>query len=225
MHKIRVGVLFALALVSSVAVAAEPAGPKPLGKVASVQNQVESKSATAGDWAPSTVHQPLNALDRLRTGPGSRAAILYSDQTLQRINEKSEVEVLPPGSGNPGVLRVISGTHYFTTRTPKEFSRIETPSVTAAIRGTEFVVDVAEGGTTTITMLEGVVDASNPQGSLQVVAGEQAFVEPGKAPVKKIAVRPRDAVARPFYCPAVIGKSDAARLNELGAAGTRLPRA
>jgi tetratricopeptide (TPR) repeat protein len=214
----------AYAAIASITSVAWAAG-EPVGKVASVQNQVETKASSAGTWTAATLQQSLNELDRVRTGPASRAAILYSDQTLQRINEKSEVEVLPPSAGNPGVLRVISGTHYFSSRRPKEYNRIETPSVTAAIRGTEFVVEVADGGVTTITMIEGVVDASNEQGSVTVTAGEQAYVESGKAPVKRIVVRPRDAVAWSLYYPRVMGVGDEARLQQMGADGESLARA
>jgi tetratricopeptide (TPR) repeat protein len=194
-------------------------------KVASLQNQVETRTNGGDSWKASALNQPLHAQDRIRTGPASRAAILYSDQTLQRINEKSEVEILPPSAGNPGVLKVLSGTHYFSSRKPKDYSRIETPSVTAAIRGTEFVVEVGEGGVTTITMLEGVVAASNEHGSLTVTAGEQAYVQPGQAPQKRIVVRPRDAVAWSLHYPRVLGGSDAARLKALGPEGDKLARA
>ena len=213
------GCLVAIALPAIAATADE------CGKLASVQNRVETKSFAGGDWGPSALHQPLYAQDRVRTGEGSRAAILYADQTLHRINERSEVEVLPPQAGDPGVLRVISGQHYFSSRAPKDYGRVETPTVTAAIRGTEFAVDVAGDGTTTITMIEGVVDASNRFGSVQIGAGEIAFVEPGRAPVKRIAVRPRDAVTWSLYYPRVLGGADTARLSAMGAAGQDLSRA
>ncbi len=225
MTQIRSRVVLSVVLCILSAAAATPAGAEeqaPAGKLASFQNVVETRLSGATDWKTSVLNQALHEKDRVRTGPSSRAAILYSDQTLQRINEKSEVEILPPSAGNPGVLRVLSGTHYFSTRKPKDYSRIETPSVTAAIRGTEFVVEVAEGGVTTISMLEGTVEASNEQGTLTVTAGEQAYAEPGKAPVKKIMVRPRDAVAWSFYYPPVIGGADAARLKTMGADGERL---
>lgn len=228
-NKIRVGLdlaaTFLVCIASTSAASVALAAGETVGKVASVQNAVETRASGTGDWTAATLNQPLRELDRIRTGPSSRAAILYSDQTLQRINEKSEVEVLPPSAGNPGVLRVISGTHYFSSRRPKEYSRIETPSVTAAIRGTEFVVEVGEGGVTTITMLEGVVDAFNPQGSLSVTAGEAAYVEPGKAPVKRIVIQPRDAVAWSLYYPRVMGADDAERLARMGPDGELLSKA
>ncbi len=224
MNVIRVGMRLSLALLisSSIVLAADA----PVGKIASVQNQVETRTSSEGAaWRPATLHEALQPLDHIRTGPASRAAVLYSDQTLQRINEKSEVEILAPSAGNPGVLRVISGTHYFSSRTPKDYSRIETPTVTAAIRGTEFVVEVDDDGLTKITMLEGVVEASNPQGQLTVTAGEQAYVEPGKAPVKRIVVRPRDAVAWSLYYPRVLSAGDEAALKSMGSDGEILARA
>jgi Tfp pilus assembly protein PilF len=195
------------------------------GRLASVQNDVQTRAAAGQSWVASSRNQELFALDRLRTGEASRAAILYSDQTLHRINEKSEIEIVAPDAGSPGVLKVISGKHYFSSRRPKDYGRVETPTVTAAIRGTEFVVDVEPGGTTTITMIEGVVDASNEFGDVQVSAGEAAFVEPGKAPVKRLVVRPRDAVSWSLYYPRVLGSADGERIRSTGAKGQQLARA
>ena len=104
--------------------------------------------------------------------------------------------------------KILSGQSYFTTRTPKDFGRVQTPTVTAAIKGTEFAVSVADNGGTTITMIEGTVEASNEFGSVTVTRGEEAVTEPGKAPQRRIVVRPRDAVMWSFYYPQVLGGSD-----------------
>jgi tetratricopeptide (TPR) repeat protein len=196
-----------------------------VAKITSLQNQVETRGAEKTAWTPSTLNQNLTGHDRVRTGSASRASILYSDQTLHRLNEKSEIEILPPAGDQPGLLKILSGQHYFSSRTPKDYGRIETPTVTAAIKGTEFMVDVAADKSTTITMLEGTVVAANDQGNIEVHQGEQAYVEPGKAPVKRILVRPRDAVAWTFYYPPVLGGADAQHLKEMGAEGDSLSRA
>jgi len=79
------------------ALAATTAGAAAqLAKISAIQNIVETRAASSGTWSPSTPDQPLFGQDRVRTGVGSRAAILYSDLTLHRVNEKSEVEILPP---------------------------------------------------------------------------------------------------------------------------------
>ena len=86
-------ILFALLKPATILTRAADTG---LAKVTAIQNTVESKGASAAAWVPSIQGQSLGAKDRIRTGPASRAAILYSDQTLHRLNEKSEVEILPP---------------------------------------------------------------------------------------------------------------------------------
>jgi tetratricopeptide (TPR) repeat protein len=202
----------------------QPGPSESLARIASLQNQVETRPAT-DTWSPSSLNQALHERYRVRTGPASRAGILYADETLHRLNEKSEIEILGPAAERPGLISILFGTHYFSSRAPKTFQRIETPAVTAAIRGTEFVVDVAVGAATRITMLDGVVEASNPQGSVTVQSGEEAYAEPGKAPVKRIVVRPRDAVSWALYYPPVLGGADATRLRDLGAEGEDLARA
>lgn len=206
--------------------AAEPAGDsRRLAKVAAAQNVVESRRARAEAWNRAAVDEALYALDRVRTGAASRAAILYADDTLHRLGERSEVEVVPPAADSPGILKVLTGRHYFASRKPKDFGRVETATVTAAIKGTEFAVEVAEDGTTTITMIEGVVLASNEFGSVEVKEGERAVTEPGKAPVRSVVVRPRDAVNWALYYPPVLGGGDAKRLSALGEDGASLSRA
>ena len=50
------------------------------------------------------------------------------------------------------------------------------------------------GGSTTLTVLSGLVELSNALGSVQLGPAEQGFVEPGQAPVKRLLVRPRERV-------------------------------
>lgn len=219
------GALGALFVFMASATFSAHAADGSLAKVTAVQNSVESKTGAAAAWSATKTGDALKAHDRIRTGPGSRAAILYSDQTLHRMNEKSEVEILAPTSGNNGVVNILSGQSYFTTRTPTDFGRVQTPTVTAAIKGTEFAVGVADDGTTVITMIEGTVEASNEHGAVTVTKGEEAVAEPGKAPQRRIAVHPRDAVAWSMYYPPVLGGADAERLKGMGAEGDKLASA
>jgi tetratricopeptide (TPR) repeat protein len=205
---VRVRTLVALSIIWASAVFSAHAADSSLAKVTAIQNTVETKTAAAAGWSASKEGQALVANDRVRTGPASRASLLYSDQTMHRLNEKSEVEILPPSGGGSGIVKILSGQSYFTTRTPKDFGRVQTPAVTAAIKGTEFAVSVADDGTTVITMIEGVVEASNEHGSVTVTKGEEAVTEPGKAPQRRIAVRPKDAVAWSLYYPQVLGGSE-----------------
>lgn len=219
---VRTRALVALVAFMASATFSARAADVGLAKVTAIQNTVETKPAAATAWKPSTEGQALAAKDRIRTGPASRASLLYSDQTLHRLNEKSEVEIVAPASGGSGIVKILSGQSYFISRTPKDFGRVQTPTVTAAIKGTEFSVGVDDDGTTVITMIEGTVAASNEFGAVTVTGGEQAVTQPGKAPQRRIIVRPRDAVQWSLYYPSVLGGADAERLKGMGPAGDRL---
>lgn len=222
---VRTRALVALVAFLASATFSARAADAGLAKVTAIQNSVETKPSAATGWKPSIEGQSLAAKDRIRTGPASRASLLYSDQTLHRLNEKSEIEIVAPDSGGSGIVKILSGQSYFISRTPKDFGRVQTPTVTAAIKGTEFSVGVADDGTTVVTMIEGTVAASNEFGSVTVTAGEEAVTQPGKAPQRRIIVRPRDAVQWSLYYPSVVGGADAERLKGMGAAGDRLSRA
>ncbi len=205
---LRARVFVTVAAFSIAATFSARAADTGVAKVTAIQNTVETKTAASPSWKPGSEGQMLAAQDHVRTGAGSRASILYSDQTLHRLNEKSEVEILPPSGAGTGVVKILSGQSYFTTRTPKDFGRVQTPTVTAAIKGTEFAVSVADNGASTITMIEGTVEASNEFGAVTVTKGEEAVTEPGKAPQRRVVVRPRDAVLWSLYYPPVLSGAD-----------------
>src|SRR5262249_41874180 len=71
---------------------------------------------------------------------------------------------------------------------------LRTPAALAAIRGTDWDVEVGAQGETTLTVLSGRIALSNAFGSVELGPSEQGYVEPGKAPIKRLLVRPRDRV-------------------------------
>ena len=91
---VRTRALVALVAFLATATFSARAADGGLAKITAIQNTVETKSGAATTWKPATQGESLAAQDRIRTGPASRASILYSDQTLHRLNEKSEVEIL-----------------------------------------------------------------------------------------------------------------------------------
>jgi tetratricopeptide (TPR) repeat protein len=91
---------------------------------------------------------------------------------------------------------------------------VSTPAVTAAIRGTEFDLKVADDGESILTMLEGSVDYRNDQGAILVGPGEQARCRIGQAPTKSVILRPRDAVQWVLYYPGSVSPADYPFLNQ-----------
>src|SRR5207247_10314908 len=89
----------------------------------------------------------------------------------------------------------------------------ETPLVSGAIRGTELNLAVADNGRTLLTLLDGAVELSNPQGQLALQTGEQAVVEPGRAPTKTAVIEAANVIQWCLYYPAVLDLNELA-LNE-----------
>lgn len=166
----------------------------------------------SGLHAPRTAFDPVQigeafkAEDRVRTLASSRAAVRFTDGVLVRLNELSTLQ-FHADSSNQRSTTLSTGTAYFFSREPRHFPVVETPLVSAAVRGTEFVVAV-DAGQTTVSVLEGEVDCSNSFGSVRITSGEEAVTRPGQAPVKRVLIQPNDAVQWALYYPAVLDLAD-----------------
>lgn len=174
-----------------------------VARLKSAQGSVESKPADAVQWVSAQTGQAFQPLDSLRTLQNSRAGILFIDAVLVRLNENSVVVFKSPTEKALPTLKMESGGAYFFSREPRQLPNVETPLVSAAVRGTEFAVDIEENQVI-IAVLDGEVTCSNEQGSVQVASGEQAITRRGQPPVKQILVNPIDAVQWALYYPNIV---------------------
>ena len=115
----------------------------------------------------------LYAGDLLETLIDSKATLAYADGTNMRIKERTLIEVQPMS------IRVFKGkTWYKFTKRGTEF-RIETPSLVAGIRGTEFEVAVSSRKKTSVAVVEGAVAVrGNSQGNALLTEGLAAYADP-----------------------------------------------
>jgi Tfp pilus assembly protein PilF len=81
---------------------------------------------------------------------------------------------------------------------------VETPTVATLIRGTEFNLEVEEGGKTTLTLLDGRVEMTNPFGTLTLSSGEQGVAEPGQPPRRTAVLQTINVVQWALYYPGVL---------------------
>ncbi|MCO6432515.1 MAG: TonB-dependent receptor [Deltaproteobacteria bacterium] len=209
--------LIALLLLSVVA-------PLPLSaqsqvaELYSAQGTVEARRLSLQGWQAAEEGAGFAAQEAVRTLSKSRAGILFNEGFLVRLNEDSNLEFKDPSAQQD--LSLSQGVAYFFSREPKKFPRVETPVVSAAVRGTEFVVRVKQDETI-VSVLDGIVECSNQFGSVQLVKGEEAITQRGQAPVKRIMVRPRDAVQWALYYPAVLNITDILQILDGASAGQR----
>ncbi|MBU1109718.1 MAG: FecR domain-containing protein [Candidatus Riflebacteria bacterium] len=101
--------------------------------------------------------------DLLETLRESKATLVYGDGTVMRIKERTLIEIQALS------LKLFKGkTWYKFTKRGTEF-KIETPTLVAGIRGTEFEVSVGSRKRTSISVTEGAVAVKSRQSNRGVL--------------------------------------------------------
>ncbi|MBI3416623.1 MAG: TonB-dependent receptor [Verrucomicrobia bacterium] len=208
-YSIRLALLF-LGLVICVPAQSQPAAPlsstaKPAQTnyvLLSVEGTVDVMSASATNWTAGVPGLELLPGDRVRTGAKSRASVRQSNLSVYRMDELSDI--LVPGKTKPAKVRLNRGSAFFFNRGQPTDFEVQTPTAAAAIRGTEFLLQVDEAGVTTLALLEGAVDLTNERNTISLRSGEQGRAEPGKEPTKTAVIDTMRIVQWCLYYPAVI---------------------
>lgn len=164
-------------------------------EVITVVGKGEAKETPQMDWKPATVKQKLKGGAFVRTGDLSQMALVMQDQTQLRLNQNSMLQIREVATGGaPTRLDLKAGRAWMQSKGAGANVVVDTPNATAAIRGTDWELEVDPAGKTLLIVLSGVVEFSNPQGSVTVGKNEGAIAEFGKAPVKIILTSPRDRI-------------------------------
>lgn len=170
-----------------------------------VIGKAEVRDTASGEWKQVSVQQQLPPGASVRTGDASQMALLLKDQTQIRVNQHSTLKFKAIDQpGQETTLDLIQGriwaqvkrALYAVTKAvgPARSVKMNTPTATIGIRGTDWDVEVGEKGTTTVTVLSGEVEMSNDFGRVSVGSNEQAVAELGKPPVKTLLSTARDRV-------------------------------
>jgi len=185
-----------------------PALAQEAGEIVSVVGIAEV--LRQGRWQPIGTGESLANGEVLRTGEGSRAAVLLANGAQIKLNGNSQLELkqaqaIAPASNGllQNILRLLSGEIW--VRDNNQLLEIQTLPATATIRGTEFNLAVGPADAARLAVLDGLVEFSNPQGSVLVAANEQASAKVGEAPRKTVLLNPLDAVQWSLYYPNIIG--------------------
>ena len=184
--------------------AARPQGNAIVVKV--VKHPVEFSGAGSTRWDPSYEGQTLNPGDQLRTGERGSATVQLTDLTLLRLGETSRMQI--PEGKQRSAFRFLKGVLYFFHRDRPGDFEVETPTVSAVIRGTEFNLRVAENDATTLDLLDGEVDMGNEFGRITLKSGQGAIAEPGKKPVGTAFIEAVNVIQWCLYYPGVLDLSE-----------------
>ena len=162
-------------------------------------------------WQPAEFGRVLYPGDTLRTGTFGALALLLRDETQIRLQRNTEfvIEEVRDDSIETTTLSVISGalwsraqafsrtvTAALSTARRDRIVRMRTKNSTIGIRGTDWYVEVdPDTGTSRVVILSGAGEVFNEFGQVELTSGEEAIVENGKAPNKRVVV---DLMDRPL---------------------------
>ena len=173
--------------------------------VISLEGSVEILPRGTTNWVTAKTGQSLGIGYQLRTGARSRAMIRLSNLSVLRVGERMTYEIEAPRvAGGKPVLNLRFGSIYFFSRDKPQETQLRTPTVTGAIRGTEFEATVAPDGRTTLTMIDGEVELANTLGTVRLTGGEQGVAGAGRALVKTAVLNAMHVIQWSLYYPGVL---------------------
>jgi tetratricopeptide (TPR) repeat protein len=156
------------------------------GTIVTANGDEEIRFVAEANWRIAEIEQALLAGDRLRTGPAGGLALRFIDQTVIRVHRNTELVIKQIGGDADTELQLDQGQVWARAASGGSGVDIATPSATAAIRGTDWSLNVDAGGKTTLIVTAGQVELRNEFGQVLVGPGEGAIAEIGRAPTKVI---------------------------------------
>ncbi len=147
-------------------------------------------------WSPAQVNQQLLAGTHIRTGSRSKMGLLFRDQSQMRLNQNSLLIVrdVLDESGNSTRFRLDEGRAWIKSKNIPDRLIMETPSAVAAIRGTDWEIEVNGAGRTILTVLHGQVELANALGSVIVNPNQQGVADIGGAPFILQITNPKNRI-------------------------------
>ena len=158
--------------------------------VIGMSGTVQVERAGKVTWGAVGIRSTLHAGDRVRTGPNSRGRLVWSDGSSTWLNAGTMVRINPPAAEQSGksLLEVLVGEARARFSPTGSSRSVQTPTAVIAVRGTDLDVQVADDGTSSLFVVEGLVGFSNRYGAVLVHTGQGSVARPGQAPTAPTTV-------------------------------------
>lgn len=175
----------------------------------SVENLVEVSTDSGSSWNKAASGKLLDYGDRVRTGEYSRASLRYPSGNIIRLSEFSQITLAESRDTEKTGAKKLSiqlkeGALYFFSRKKESESNVKTPTVNAAIRGTEFELRVLPDQSTELSLFEGEVELENPAGTLLMQSGSRARAGLNQAPKLLPAIEARSYMQWYLFYPGAL---------------------
>ncbi len=152
-----------------------------------LSGRAEVKRAGKNNWRPVDRAARLREGDTLRTGAAGKAELRMGEGHRLSVRQKTTLTVVAAGKDLQYQFKVLAGRVRVLVKKlrPQSHFEIRTPLAVAAVRGTEFEMEVLDQGASRLSVVEGVVafkDLAGIFNEVSVLKGQSVTIEPNQAP-------------------------------------------
>jgi hypothetical protein len=179
--------------------------------------EVQWGAGDSGPWQAVPARQSVRAGDRVRTGSGASARLVYFEGTTIDLGPDTgiRIERLARTDGGNVVTRLFQSAGSTVSRVvrlvdPAASFEVETPAATAFVRGTTPRVEVAPDGSTRVT---NVPDGT--EGLVVVIGKDQNTTRVTLRPGQRTSVQPGLPPSLPGLAPGLSGEQELGQPQQL----------
>ncbi|MGB9857971.1 MAG: FecR family protein [Dictyoglomaceae bacterium] len=131
--------------------------------ITSLKGAVFVRRAGSEIFIPAKLNMALYAGDRIWVQANSYAILVFSDKSTLKLSANTQLDIIElskDGEKETSIFKLWIGKIWATVErllSPGEKVEIQTPTAVAGVRGTSWVMNVTEDGTTFVNTLSGVV--------------------------------------------------------------------
>ena len=171
-----------------------PSSPVSASTLTITSGSVDLQTAGETTWRKATDNMAIKEGTRLRTSDTSSASIKFAEGSKLNLASNTDIEIdqakFVEGGSSGVIMKQNAGkstSQVVKLATPDSRYEIQTPSALISVKGTQFVTEVEQNGTTRIKVDQGTVTVTAQGKDVSVNAGYQVTVESGKPPGEPVS--------------------------------------
>ena len=165
---------------------------KRVARITYLKGNVYVKKAESELWLPAKLKMELSSGDKIWVQQNSQAILEFSDRSTLKLASNTQLDILKldrdkDTQKDVSIFKLLLGKVWATVEkilSAGERVEIQTPTAVAGVRGTEWIQQVSEDGTTVVKTLKGVVSFSAKDVTVEVKEGFQSIAKPENPPEK-----------------------------------------
>jgi len=158
-------------------------------RLTAVTGEVTVLPADGGEESAAEVGMPLEEGDRVVTAAGAEAEVALDGGSLVTVRESSDFKLEKTAKAETSFLLAFGSLLAKIQKLGSQSLQVRTPSAVAAVRGTEFGVEV-EGENSHVGVFdEGRVEVGGSGGKEVLTPNQETSVEKGRAPLRAAPLR------------------------------------